>query len=113
MKKYLLPVVMAAGMAISSPVAAKDVFGSAATTKLTTQETQKVAGTGNTAAYYGYLGQYYSSRAVYYGALANYYNYYTSSNSGSSTARTYYYYAYTNANAARNYYYYAYYYYYT
>ena len=62
----------------------------------------EVKGSGPTADYYGYYGNYYANIAAVYGTYGLYYS--------GSIEKTYYYNAYQYANSAGNYYYYAYYY---
>jgi hypothetical protein len=61
----------------------------------------EVKGSGPTADYYGFYGNYYANLAAYYGNYGLYYS--------GSTETNYYYYAYQYASNASNYYYYAYY----
>ena len=109
MKKCLSLVVallISFGAYMAPASAQSPIFGGAKVTTMSQSEAAKVTGKGNsTAAYYGYLGNYYASYAIYYGSLGNYYNYF-SGYSGYS----YYYTAYVYSYYATQYYYNAYYY---
>lgn len=111
-KRALISMAVASAVVMISPVHAKNknnsVFGSAAITKMSHKDSEKVSGKGNSAAYYGYYGNYYATLAINYGSLANRYNWTTYSNTGSTAARTYYYRAYYYAGLARSRYYNAY-----
>jgi hypothetical protein len=105
----MLRILMAAALALcffagpASANTANPIFGSAKTVALSNAEASKVTAKGGTAAYYIYLGLYYSGYATVYGSLAERYNYLNVPTSYAAYAYVYAYYSYIN-------FYYAYYY---